>query len=578
MKHRQKLRVSLQNKFLLLFILILFIPLASIASCGMAVGVMKRNIERTSLTSLQSLDGMVYEKTKNIQHIVDMMNTNSEIQAALAAEEQNSTAFAEAMQHNVGSVAGLKGLVCIDGLGQMLTYNLETANIDYIKMQVLYNVQTDKYNTLTWFAGTEKNAEIGFSDDVMVVGAVCHYSVDYSVNKQAAKVYICIDKGLFDDVLKDRTDNGALFILDKNGILLNGDPKNTWLDNVESSIKTMGTIYSASSGIVKPDDSELILAHYTSDYNDFKLVKIYEADLFYRDAYYILYAVIFFTVLVFVVVGAVYFVIVRRMTRQLKTLAATMNNFDDATLSRELTAEGNDEISSAMRGFNKMRSRIYAMLEEAKQKEREKKNMEFDVLRYQINPHFLYNTLGAIRVIAMKQHNDDIATALLLLNKTLKSVFSNVNQYVTFKEEIEQLQDYVYLLQLRYNNDINFSANIPEDMANMLLPAMLLQPIVENSVFHGLGEKLSEPHFDARILISAEVIGDDLLIEVFDNGSGMTRQKVAAVLSGEQKESRGIGLHNVDERIKLLYGAEYGVSIRSEPEVYTSVSIKLKKA
>lgn len=579
MKQKIFRKGSLRNKFLLLFILLLLIPAVAIGSCSMSVAAMKKSLEQSSLVVLQSVDDIVYEKIKNIQRFVDVVSSGSEMQAVLSSEGAEQERFEEIMTKNIEDIDGIKGVVFITESAKVFTYNLNTMNIDYIKLQILYNVADNSPRALNWFADKERNAEIGLSDDAVVMGTTCGYGVDNSVNKRTARVYLCIEQDVFGDVLNTAPNDGELIILDKNGSLLNENRKSTWTKSVAGSIRLMAKLYETDSGIVTIEQKpKLVLSHYTSELSGFKYVKIYDYDAFYGDVHQILYTTIFITLTAMLVVGLIYFLLVKKITDPLREVAAEMNKFDDATLSKELVAKSNDEVGGIVRGFNKMRSRVCTMLEEVKKEEREKKNIELDMLRYQINPHFLYNTLGAIRIIAIKQHNDDVADSLLLLNKILKSVFSNANKYLTYKEEAEQLKDYVNLLQLRFNNQINFSANVPENMANVMVPAMLLQPIVENSIFHGLGEKLGDADFEARILVNAEIKGDDLQIEVFDNGVGMTEEAIAAALTGMPEKSRGIGLRNVDERIKLLYGSEYGLSIRSELNVYTSVCIKIKKS
>ncbi len=576
---RKKIKIGLRNKFVSLFVLILLIPVISICTCGLLIGNIKQNVEQSSMDELQNIDDVVCERVRDIRHSIDLIKVSDEVQEALVSEGETITQFESVMEKYVGNTNEIESVIFVTENGKILTYTSKPMNIDYIKLQVLYNIRDENQHTLTWFAGKEKNAEIGFDEDIVVVGTVCKCGIDTNTYKQTAKMYVCVAKEVFSDVLNNASDGEKLFVLDKDGILLSADAKRFWTDKIESSVSLMDRLYQSDKGIVQQDDDsgKFVLSHYTSYTGEFKYVKKCDLHVFYKGVYKIIYILSLITALISSIILLIYILLGKTIIAPLRNLAGEMENFDNEALYHEMPVTSNDEIGNVIRGFNKMRERICRIISEAKIEEREKKDIEFEALHHQINPHFIYNTLGAIRITAMQNHDNDIADALLLLNKILKSVFSKANKYSTCKEEVEMLQDYVKLLELRFTNKIHIDANVPEEVASVMVPTMLLQPIVENSIFHGLSKKMSEVNFVARILINFEMQGDDLLIEVFDNGEGMSHKTIENILFGDSKDGRGIGLSNVDKRIKLLYGSEYGISIDSELNVYTNVSIKLKK-
>lgn len=576
---KKRFKIGLRNKFLSLFTLILLIPAISICTCGIIVSIMKQDIEQSSVTELQYIDDVVYERVMDIQHTINVIKASSEVQEALSTGDGDITQFESVIEKHINNTHEIESVIFITETGKALTYSSNAMNIDYIKLQVLYNIRSGNQHSLNWFSGNEKNAEIGFAKDVVVAGTLCKYGNHTNADKQTAKMYVCIAKDVFSNVLKNASKGERLFVLDKNGTLLSNNEKDFWFDQIATSISLMERVYESDSDVVSYENgtSKFVFSCYTSSTSELKYVKMCDSDVFYNGIYKSLSTLVLIIVLILAIICIIYISFERTIIKPLRNLTKEMKSFGNEALHNEMLVPSDDEIGNVVKGFNKMRKRICEMIDEAKAEERKKNDIELEALQYQINPHFIYNTLGAIRITAMEHKEEDIADALLLLNKILKSVFSNANKYSTCKEESEMLKDYVKLLQLRFNNKIHMTTKISEDVANVMVPTMLLQPIIENSIFHGLSQKMNEVNFVAHILMNFEMQGDDLIIEVFDNGEGMTPEKIDSIFSDDSENGRGIGLSNVDKRIKLLYGPEYGIRIDSKVNVYTNVSIKLKK-
>lgn len=230
-----------------------------------------------------------------------------------------------------------------------------------------------------------------------------------------------------------------------------------------------------------------------------------------------------------------------------------------------------DEIGQLYVNFARMVRRLEEMVQSIEEKERQKRHAELYAQRARIQPHFLYNTLNSIRMLAILQQNSQIAKLIHSLNKLLKAIIRYNDDLVSFRDEIALLESYAQLMDLRYTNTFVIHWNIPEEVKDASMPPMLLQPVLENAIFHaarGLTRELN-------ITISAHLGSDGVLnIEVADDGIGMTGEQMDRLLV-DRKEDSHVGLRNVNERIRLRFGMQYGVSLAKPKGPGTCVRIRL---
>lgn len=250
------------------------------------------------------------------------------------------------------------------------------------------------------------------------------------------------------------------------------------------------------------------------------------------------------------------------------------------------TFKGDDELSEVFSDLKVMIHSIVQMdaqMYESKIQEQVLKNqqqkMEFKMLASQINPHFLYNTLETIRMKAFTEGNREVANAIKLLGKSMHYVLENTGtSSTTLKMELDYISTYLAIQKLRFNERVNYTLNIPDDMdldEYQILP-LLLQPVVENAILHGL-EGAAE---DGQIYIDVKTKDDEvLLINIYDNGLGMSEDELDSLTNNIQVHKKtktsSIGLYNINQRIKLFYGEDYGMTIKSRPNEGTLVSLTL---
>ncbi|MFS0868630.1 cache domain-containing sensor histidine kinase [Paenibacillus xylanilyticus] len=222
-----------------------------------------------------------------------------------------------------------------------------------------------------------------------------------------------------------------------------------------------------------------------------------------------------------------------------------------------------DEIGHLSIRFNKMSHELKRMVERMQQEEIEKAKAEMRALHDQIKPHFLYNTLGSVKWIASMQQADKIVDMTDALISMLRYATRSDGTLVTIREEIDNITNYVTIQNVRYYDCIQMRYEIEERLMDYRMPKMILQPIVENAIFHGLAE-LEE---DGVITIRIQPKGSDITIEVCDNGVGMDHHTILNFMEEKLETgtgTTGIGLHNVQRRIQLHFGKPYGIQVESQ--------------
>ena len=239
---------------------------------------------------------------------------------------------------------------------------------------------------------------------------------------------------------------------------------------------------------------------------------------------------------------------------------------------------GRDEMGEMSTQFNKMLDRISVLMAENVNREVLIKNTEIKALQNQINAHFIYNVLEAVKMMAEIKEEYEISDSVTALGELLRYGMKWTSSDVTIRQEMEYIKNYIQLMNLRYDFAILLSIRIPDYIYEQQVPKMSLQPIVENAIIHGI----EETENDATIYIKAVCRDEEYEIEITDSGQGMDENQVELLkkkVSGEIEVSggsgNGIGLKNVQDRIHIRFGESFGLHFASKEGCFTKVSIRL---
>lgn len=268
----------------------------------------------------------------------------------------------------------------------------------------------------------------------------------------------------------------------------------------------------------------------------------------------------------------VIWMVVHTLSSPLLRLCQKLKRVSEGDFETEFDIRSWAEVSLINDVSGEMVRKISSLFEDLKEEDRQKRLAELEFLQAQINPHFMYNTLFSIKCLVNLGENDVAERMLEHFIAMLRTILSNKNEMISLQEELVILQQYFVVLQCKYGDEILLDFDIPGELLNRRVLKFMLQPIVENSIFHGLEPTGSKGH----VIVKAKEEQGRLYLSVEDDGAGMDEQKLLEVRKkiGESSSDM-VGINNVIKRIKLHYGAEYGMEISSEKNVGTRVMLIL---
>jgi two-component system sensor histidine kinase YesM len=279
-----------------------------------------------------------------------------------------------------------------------------------------------------------------------------------------------------------------------------------------------------------------------------------------------------------IVVGSVLALIIsyfvsQKITYPIKKLTKLMQKVEEGDLDVVINVDRKDEIGVLGHSFNSMISELKTLIEEVYKNQIIRKEAQLRALQAQINPHFLYNTLDVIYWTSRMENAPKTGEIVNALAKLFRLGLNRGSEMTTIGKEIEHLQNYLVIQKVRYDEEPKIQIDIPPEFYEYSTIKLLLQPLVENALIHGIAD-LEEK---GSVLVTGRLEGEEIIIEVADNGAGMDEERAAEILQGEFEEKKGFGLKNVNERIKLYFGEQYGIKVFSQKNVGTIVEIRIPK-
>ncbi|GAA6490835.1 MAG TPA: sensor histidine kinase [Candidatus Bariatricus faecipullorum] len=266
---------------------------------------------------------------------------------------------------------------------------------------------------------------------------------------------------------------------------------------------------------------------------------------------------------------------VRSVVKPIQKLCEMARQVAKGNFSARTQVEASDEIAVLTNSFNDMTSEIGYLIENIKKEQENLRATESKLLQAQINPHFLYNTLDTIVWLAEEKRNEEVVSMVTFLSDFFRTTLSKGRDYITLEEEEKHVESYLKIQHFRYQDIMDYEIQIDADLYEFLIPKMTLQPLVENALYHGVKNKRGK----GKITIRGYRAGESIILEVEDNGKGMTPEELHRLrqhVSGEEPGAdQGFGLANVNQRIHYYFGKEYGLSFESTLDKGTKVTIAL---
>lgn len=384
-------------------------------------------------------------------------------------------------------------------------------------------------------------------------------------------VTLVLDEEYIASTYSDYITNGMMIsVIDSNGQVLSSSDKNRLFTQNKELVEKAKKIsdHSLSELNVMQDNQNTILALYLPFYDAYLIEEINQQIVF-SSLYSLGNYMIMIILIVLFVTGIIVFIVCKNITNPLSYLASNMaftatHDFKGPMIK----PQGSNEVKLITQAYNTMLDDINEHVNNLISEQEQRRKAELSALQMQINPHFLYNTLSSIKYLAKQQRILEVDETIHSLISILQNVIGTADELTTVRDEIENLNYFIYINQVRYGDGIKVNYHISEECYGLIIPKLIIQPFIENSFFHGFAGMNS-----GNINVFINKNDDLLLIEILDNGHGMDCSK--DVTTQKKYHFTGIGINNVDERIRLLYGGNYGIEVQSEVGSGTSIMIHL---
>lgn len=256
----------------------------------------------------------------------------------------------------------------------------------------------------------------------------------------------------------------------------------------------------------------------------------------------------------------------------IELLTKDIQNVDSENMEVGITSDREDEIGSLIRSYNHMMKRIQDLIQENYQSKISQKEFEMKALQAQINPHFLYNSLSMINWKAIEVREEEISRITLKLSSFYRTTLNRGKTMNTIRNAVENIQSYLAIQLCMHDDNFVVHYDIDESTYEYYIPALIFQPFVENALEHGLDIKEDPDH---QMWIRIGQNEKDILIDISDNGIGMTEEEVTQILNYDAK---GYGVKNVNDRLRLHYGDDYHITVESRPYIMTTIHVRIPKS
>ncbi len=267
-------------------------------------------------------------------------------------------------------------------------------------------------------------------------------------------------------------------------------------------------------------------------------------------------------------------IISRLLSRPLQQLETAMEQFEqDADGFTYEPVAGTREVQELSDSFGHMVGRIQKLMTTVREEEIDLRKTELKALQAQINPHFLYNTLDSIAWMCERGKNADAVKMVHALARLFRISISRGHELIPIEKELQHAESYLLIQKFRYKNQFTYHFTVDESCLHCLCNKITLQPIIENSITHGLDLLVDPGHIEIEVCAD----GEDILFKVSDDGIGMSQEQVAELLKNEPSDRTGIGIKNVNDRLRIYFGPQYGMSIDSVPDEGTTVTIRMPR-
>lgn len=487
--------------------------------------------------------------------------------------------------HYIDSILyyGADGLVIRSNLLEDYVETAPDSESDPFYTSAAYKSTKENKQKMTWFGGYTNRDYFALATNRSTTTKPCISAARTTMaNSRSGIIIINVDMRYFTSVFNNayNPEMGVIYLLDDSNTVIATQDSELWNRTMPGLVNEYNSQETANFTQTAHEDGKQVTYYHLSDF-DGTLVREVPLSEIVRDTVFlrnILVVIFFFSVVIAFILMQSW---VRKLLAPLKNLIVVIQKMEQGNLGLLIDMPQKkgqqNELSILSHQFNKMSKSIKELFDQIESSEQEKRDLEMASLRWQINPHFFFNTLNSIKWMAAIRKEDAIVESITAFGEFLDPVFRNQDMLCTVEEEIGYIRNYIKVMNYRFAGGVECRFLVPSECLHIKVLRFILQPVVENSISHGLSHK-----FKGTIAITASHDTEQLILCIEDDGQGILPEKLEQLRStlksgigGEDNIKGGIGLGNVNRRLQLHFGDEYGLEVYSQVGIGTKVVFRL---
>lgn len=605
-----KMVINMRSKFILAFLLITLIPFVSfcIITYNNTRKVIEKNVHTVTMHNINKTGTNVDYYLKDMKFIMNLVSNNPLMidyfnKISNHTDITNMHDLYKKTEEETGGHKIISKLINLKGNLLSGIYFMDNSSVYFVHPEYSYKLYKNQYPGESWYCDAMNNPDtiniLGTRSsffnkpDFNYVFSAVKPLQGFSDEKPAGLFLVNFNYNSFSKLVKSQTvvsyPGSILYIVNRSDKIMFCSDKKLLTRKLDNSLSVNINNKDSGSKFVNHKGKRMFMVYCTSQDSLWKIINLIPAKTILRELLLVKYSMIILTAACIIVILILAFIVSSRLFKPINKLTDAMAEVENGNLSVRVNIRSHDETRLIADSFNKMVSNIEHLIQKVYNFRIKQKEAELNSLQNQINPHFLYNTLESIRGVALYHGISNIAE----MAKCLSMLFHyNINGKVVvpIKEEIKHLNNYLKIQNFRHDNKFDIIYDIPDDMYDLSILKLCLQPLVENSIKHGLEMKLGK----GSVYIKMYKYNNILKIEVSDNGIGIDPPKVRKINlelekeygreynnifsksknTANKKPGTNIGIQNVNSRLKLTFGKQYGLKYIYK-NVGTTVEISL---
>ena len=560
--------MTLRKKLMLSFLILVLLMGSMIGyfSYQNAKNLVVENKEQEMADTINRIDISINSQVQQINRLAENVKSSQIVRAYLKKEihtQEETEELNDWMEGLLNLISSCSDLILMNEDGTVYySYSGCQAVNDKRRMEVYENAASNLVGDGTW---TEKGSSLcqkNAEEVVTFISSINKVILAIELNPETFGLLMLNNYSTFQ--------NQYTYLVDCAGNVLCSNKTNIydWGDVVTKGMEKGVRRYEFNW-----DNKDYFACRQYNGLTGWETYSVVSTDDFFPQAKRLREAIMGLVLLAMLAAGVGIFILSYTFTRPIGRLKNAMKQVEAGDFEIQVESKAHDEIGMLIQSFNYMVSRLRQLIMEVYQQKLAQKNAELTALQAQINPHFLYNTLDAIAWMCEDGKNEDAEEMVTALARLFRISISKGHELIPIEKEVEHAKSYLKIENYRYKNKFTYSFEVEESCLSYLCNKITLQPIIENAIYHGVKQMIDEGEIWIRIFED----GEDIIFQVEDNGIGMTEEQCREILRKEPGDRTGIGIKNVNDRIKIYFGSNYGLNITSELDEGTCVTIRMPK-